>query len=275
MRVSDTGIRISEISNSVCPLTMSRVHEGTVVGTARGSGFFWRTSNQWYVLTNWHNVTGMNADTGKLMGSFIPNKLMYTARCFVRTDGNLRIVQAYNHEIDLYENDSPIWIEHPLRRQIDCVAIPILPSVDPPFAQRALNEGDFQDDLLPTVGMDCFIVGYPLALAGRVATPIWKRGSIATEPELDHDKLPLLLVDAATRKGMSGSPVVFQHHGVHMPQGELTDDTVFGTVQNLLGIYSGRIDDDPMGAQLGRVWKARVINELFESGVRGIHPNEI
>ncbi|SCW40613.1 hypothetical protein SAMN02927900_01448 [Rhizobium mongolense subsp. loessense] len=31
----------------------------------------------------------------------------------------------------------------------------------------------------PSIGMDCFVVGYPLGLTGRVATPIWKKASIA------------------------------------------------------------------------------------------------
>lgn len=73
-----------------------------------------------------------------------------------------------------------------------------------------------------------------------------EEGVDSTEPELDHDKLPLLLVDTATRQGMSGSPGVLRHSGVHMPSGEFTDDTVFGTVENLLGIYSGRIGDDEL-----------------------------
>lgn len=261
---------------------MQRVHDGEIVRSATGSGFFWRRDGGilsrrkgWFLITNWHNVTGLNADTGKGMSDFIPNRLCVTARCAVRREGAITVVQAFNAEFDLYDGEMPRWIEHPLGRAVDCVAVPIDVSVFENFSQKALNDYDFQADLLPLVGMECFVVGYPLGLKGRVSTPIWKRGSIATEPELDHDKLPLVLIDTATRQGMSGSPVIIRHHGVHSPTGDIADDTVFGTVENILGIYSGRIGDDDLGGQLGRVWKMRVIDEIFQSGNRGVHPNEL
>lgn len=273
---------ISGISESVCPITMCRVHDGETVGSAKGSGFFWRREGGvftkrkgWFLITNWHNVTGFNADTGKAMSAFIPNKLRITARCAVSRSGGVTAMQAFESEFELYNNENPIWIEHPQGRAIDCVAVPFDISAFNNFAQRAINDYPFQIDLLPEVGMECFVVGYPLGLKGRVSTPIWKRGSIATEPELDHDRLPMMLIDTATRKGMSGSPVIIRHHGVHLPTGEITDDSVFGTVENFLGVYSGRVGDDELGGQLGRVWKMRVIEEIFDSGKKGVHPNEL
>lgn len=276
------GVTISEISQSVCPLSMVRLHEGEIVGTAAASGFFWRADKQrhahrhgWFVITNWHNVTGINPETRKGLGQFIPNKIDVTARCITGKEGELSIYRALRARFDLYDGDRPLWIEHPLGREVDCVAIPIDITAFHMFSQKALNDCDLQTDLEPIIGMDCFVVGYPLGLTGRVATPIWKKASIATEPELDHDRLPLLLVDTATRQGMSGSPVILRHSGLHMPSGELTDDTIMGTVVNILGIYSGRTGDDELGGQLGRVWKKRVIEEIFQSGVSGTHPNEL
>ena len=53
-----------------------------------------------------------------------------------------------------------------------------------------------------------FVLGYPKGISGGRGFPIWKRASIATEPDIQHDGLPKLLVDTATREGMSGAPVV-------------------------------------------------------------------
>lgn len=39
--------------------------------------------------------------------------------------------------------------------------------------------------------------------------PVWKRGSIASEPLFNINLGPAILVDAVTRRGMSGSPVLY------------------------------------------------------------------
>jgi len=38
---------------------------------------------------------------------------------------------------------------------------------------------------------------------------------------------------------------------------------IIGRIRNFIGIYSGRIGDDELKAQLGIVWKARVISEII------------
>ena len=60
------------------------------------------------------------------------------------------------------------------------------------------------------VGSDVFILGYPLGLANQGVLPIWKRGSLASEPLFNIEgNIPIIYADALTRHGMSGSPVLF------------------------------------------------------------------
>ena len=40
-------------------------------------------------------------------------------------------------------------------------------------------------------------------------TPIWKKSTIASEPDIDINNLPCFYIDSTTREGMSGAPVVF------------------------------------------------------------------
>jgi hypothetical protein len=56
-----------------------------------------------------------------------------------------------------------------------------------------------------------------------------------------------------------------QRVGVHKKGSVLTSDTIFGRIRNFVGIYSGRIGDDELKAQLGIVWKARVISEIISA----------
>ena len=55
------------------------------------------------------------------------------------------------------------------------------------------------------IGMDVFILGYPFG-SGPPAFPVWKRGSIASEPDLVKTTNGYYLIDTASRPGMSGSP---------------------------------------------------------------------
>ena len=108
----------------------------------------------------------------------------------------------------------------------------------------------------------------------RGAIPIYKRGSIASEPLLDYDGRPRVLIDCRTYSGMSGSPVVVSHSGIWMPEGEITGDSVIGTVESLLGIYSGRLGvrawlETEGVSEIGVVWKLRTIDEVVDQGVPG------
>jgi hypothetical protein len=84
-----------------------------------------------------------------------------------------------------------------------------------------------------------FILGYPFGNAPP-AFPVWKRGSIASEPDLVWMTTGYYLVDTASRPGMSGSPVILR---------DWTNDYVVEAVRafndkpatNFLGVYSGRL----------------------------------
>lgn len=123
------------------------------------------------------------------------------------------------------------------------------------------------------VGDDAFVLGYPLGLDGGPKLPIWKRASIATEPHYDLEHLPKILIDTATREGMSGAPVIAVQRGLIQPRGAKSPaENIFGTVESFLGVYSGRVGDDGLGAQLGIVWKASAVDEIVRNGVQGKTP---
>jgi hypothetical protein len=121
-------------------------------------------------------------------------------------------------------------------------------------------------------GDDAYALGYPLGLSGGEDFPVWKRASIASEPGLPIDGLPKILIDTATRQGMSGSPVIVIRRGL-IPK-KSGDDLMIGHAAKFLGVYSGRLGNDLLGAQLGIVWKSEVIDEIVDGRVRGRLPWE-
>lgn len=263
-------------SRAVCPIAPVRMEGSLELARSTATAFLWREGDGWFLVTNWHNVTGINPDTGRPIGSFSPTALEVTLQRQASRDGDKVMVQPVAVVLDLYADDRPIWWEHPSRHLVDCVVVPLGDTLPSDVMNKALNETDFVADYRCAVGDECFVIGYPNGLSGRGRTPVWKRASVATEPDLDHDRLPLLLVDTATRPGMSGSPVVVRHSGIYMPNGPmLQGNEIIGTIENFLGVYSGRVGDDPLGVQLGRVWKASVLTEILNAEQLGLHPLDV
>jgi hypothetical protein len=110
------------------------------------------------------------------------------------------------------------------------------------------------------------VLGYPFG-PGKTGLPVWKRGSIASEPDLVPHVENYLLVDTASRPGMSGSPVILRSYGTHVSQGGVT--LTSGSANKFIGVYSGRLHtQDPLEAQIGMVWSAVYIDEIIDGGIK-------
>ena len=98
-------------------------------------------------------------------------------------------------------------------------------------------------------------------------TSQFENETIATEPDFDLDGLPRFYIDAATREGMSGSPVYAQEVGYWLPEGESDQSkATFGKGRRFVGVYSGRLAaDDEFKAQLGIVLKESALISLIAS----------
>jgi hypothetical protein len=115
--------------------------------------------------------------------------------------------------------------------------------------------------------MEVFILGYPFEIEPP-AYPVWKRGSIASEPQLARLTSDFILVDTASRPGMSGAPVIRRSWTNHMVQPGVVA-LVDPPLNKFIGVYSGRIPTDhPHEAQIGLVWDGSFINEIIAGNVR-------
>ena len=229
------------------------------------TGFIWEHENANYLVTNWHVMTGFHPQTKQPISESgsTPDVL----RIWLHTVERLGKWESYG--LTLFNNQGrPRWKEHKTFREgVDVAVIRLdLPDKLKAFPVNSITFDEFRVE----ISQDVFIVGFPRGITGAGKLPIWKRGSIASEPDVDIDKVPKLLIDSMTREGMSGSPVIAQYVGVYKENPENPDlfDWI-GTGRKFLGIYSGRLlGQDEFEAQLGIVWKASLINEIITSGVR-------
>ena len=261
--------KIDGITRSSIMIEATRVHEDkTEVGSAVMSGFLWKHKDESFVITNWHNVTGINPDTNEYIGSFTPNQFTITIKYHLPSETKgLNDVMGGKRKLNLYENDDKhIWLEHHKGKAVDVVAIPIDLKLPDKAIISYINDQDYELNWLPDVGDECFIIGHPEGFSGPLETPVWKRGSVATLPLLDYDNKPVFLVDTIGNKGLSGAAVIGRGKGIFdsNPGKRLSPDAIFGSWSNFIGVYAGRISKTGIGSQLGRVWKKSVIDEIFK-----------
>lgn len=235
-----------------------------------GTGFFYENGGKCYLVTNWHNVTGRKPDTLEPLNkdAAIPNRIVLS----------LNVKDKFGSwvegSIPLYsdaENKTAVWLVHPKHAEAtDIAAIPfVIPSG---VIVYAVNDKGISKspEMRISIAQDLFVLGYPKGLSGGGLLPIWKRATIATEPDIEVDGLPKILIDTATRDGMSGAPVFAISNGIYQNLQGGNMITAGGGVR-FVGIYSGRnIGKTEIEAQLGLVWKAKVIEEIIAANQIGV-----
>lgn len=241
---------------------------------AVATGFFYQHNGRSFLITNYHVVSGRHPETGAVLhpSGRCPDSIVLG----VATDAGrheqsgAQIIKWKWLTLSLFaeaEPTKPIWKEHPEHgSRFDAVAIPYSGLED--IRTTAANADSLDLDkirLYPS--MEAFVLGYPRGMSGGGHLPIWKRATIATEPDFDLDGLPRFYVDTATREGMSGSPVYAQEVGYWLPEGESDPSkALIGKGRRFVGVYSGRLGaDDEFKAQLGIVWKESALISLIES----------
>lgn len=227
-----------------------------------GTGFFYSHNEKSFLVTNWHNLSGLNPFTYRYLSGnqVLPRSVrFYIVRQTTYGDGKVSIGRA-PITLPLYEEwDQLNWLEHSDfdGQRIDLAAIQIPRGATPEW--HVTDGDDF--DLLSMVGSDVYIVGYPFKNYVGSMPGIWKRGSLASEPMIAVDGRPMFLIDAASRPGMSGSPVFRHQFGPAVDKSLSTKlDNVVTT--KFVGVYSGHLDTAVSEITLGFAWSSHLVDEL-------------
>ena len=211
------------------------------------SAFLINVRNHLYLITNNH-VAGeefarnehLNRFKTNLPNDSIPNNFL--VKCYTNVYGQyseneIRIRKKSGDFVGIkfWDNDKDS------STLLDIVAIPVLPGelpgkltwYDSSYLNSSIN-------LYP--GLDVFVVGFPSDSGIVYPLPIWKRGTIASEPDLINVGSSRFYIDATTRGGMSGSPVVFRGNSAVDKSGDVVTmiSTTGGIPTLLIGIYSAQ-----------------------------------
>ena len=227
-----------------------------------GSGFYYRKGSRLFLVSNWHVFSGRHPKTRQPLHSscWVPDE----QKIYLQVLNSEGMLQSWSYTEKLRTEDGIAkWWEHPtLGSEIDVGVVELLGELKE--KQTHSTELTGSEKLEVKVGQDAFVLGYPMGMMTQGLLPVWKRASIASEPELKVDDKPIMLIDTGTREGMSGSPVI----AVSRSSGFLRNED--GTVRaadraRLLGVYSGRVGAESLSEiQLGVCWKASLIDEIID-----------
>jgi len=264
------------------------------------TGFIFKAAQRYALVTNWHVVSGRNPITGQALDrttGCVPNRIKFHAAIELDDETKRDLVHFREFILPLYgEDGEPLWLDAKEDdNQRDIAVVPLNPHV-PELANdaadiRAIHGGkvtlepgidprhrdiQFEDlkHFLPPVGAEVFVLGYPKGITPNGIFPIWKRASIASEPQVgislgDQDYEDAFYIDAMTNQGMSGSPVVYMARTGDMM---FTKDNIGVQVKNdepfLVGVYAGRNGVSGLEGDLalGRVWGVSLLERIVMSG---------
>ena len=218
------------------------------------TGFTVKFDDDYFLVTNLHVVTGVNPETGQCLDkkhAGIPNNLL------IHFHKKNELGRWVSKQINLFVDEQKLWKEHPLK-EIDIILLPLICYEDVDIFTLDINLSNA--DIVASPAMPVSVIGYPLGLTAAQNWPIWKTGHIASDPDMDFEVgKPAFLIDATTKSGMSGSPVVLRLNGGYTTK-EGSQIIGGGMNTKFMGVYSGRIHKD---SDIGRVWKPYLINEIY------------
>lgn len=270
---------------------------GKHVMRSYATGFFIRTADSVLLITNWHVVSGLDpADTSKAAK---PTPILMKATVISKTQMVTELT------IPLYDEQlSPLWLEHHLGSEVDLAIYRLPATLDKYFDFIDVHSVEDETHIDERVANDVFIVGYPFSRDefknsfgddAPYYMPVWKRGSLAFEPRL-RLKGRMLLIDALSRAGMSGSPVFLAQNVDVMGAGtaanvaplarlasgdtsalyELDSRALISGIERkfrFLGVYSGTFGTTRLAeTALGKCWHIDTLREAIKAPQRGKMP---
>lgn len=238
-----------------------------------------------FLVTNYHVLTGSSPSENKPP---IGNNIKFNLH--ISNDNPEKIPEF---RIPIYTKEgNPTWLVNENHKEADLAIIP-MPNEFMKIAEtvNCINEKWANNELKVRTATRTTVVGYPYGYYDKTnSLPIWKTGSIASEPDVDFDGKKLIVLDISAFPGMSGAPVFARVQGMYETiEGGMKE----GLINKFLGIYASMqmlnknkflellITKNTVGIkdseslQLGHVWKSELIFEVLNDFDANDYTNNI
>jgi hypothetical protein len=245
---------------------------------SQGTGFYFGRQAQGqaegFLVTNYHMLTGRDPLEAKPpRGDSITIQLHKTGD----TTSEVREVR-----LPLFTTEGqPVWVVSESTPEADLGIIP-LPSAGLGGCNISCISSEWATEsrlkVRPTSNVT--LIGYPCGYYDtKNALPIWKTGTVASEPDIDFEGKPYFLVDVSAFPGMSGAPVCAIAYGTYETE---AGNVVVGGARRFLGVFASMMVQREhryleeleyatkpgivmqQSLDLGRVWKAKLLLETVD-----------
>jgi hypothetical protein len=278
-------MKVDHISISTTPINLLKGNDLV----SQGSGFYYvrfdGDQQILFLITNYHVLTGSSPSENKPP---LGDRITFQFHQSDEETGNVKTVM-----MPLFtKHGKPVWISSTTVPEVDLAVIPIVPTAYQGCKVYGIAShwANPQMKIRPTTPVT--LIGYPYGFYDtKNALPIWKTGTVASEPEIDFDGKPLVLIDVSAFPGMSGAPAFAISSGMY----ELHDGNAVapGMVRQFLGIYASMqmvgkhkfLEQIPHGLalsirdseslQIGNIWKAKLILETVDAVDKELYAGEI
>jgi len=268
-------MRVDHLSLSTTPIFLKKGNQ--VV--SQGTGFYFLQQKEegqvLFLVTNYHVLTGSSPKESKLP---IGDNILFQFHESESETGKVK-----NIRLPLFtRSEKPIWVTNSSYSEADLAIIPLPGQCSKGCKVFCISEEWATPKMKIRPATNVTLVGYPYGFYDTSnSLPVWKSGTLASEPEIDFEGKPLVLVDVSAFPGMSGSPVFAISHGMY----ELSEGNSVspGIVRQFIGIYASMqmigknkyleeiIHDAKVGIrdyeslEIGHVWKAGIITETVKT----------
>lgn len=245
---------------------------------SQGTGFYYelKDSSQstiLFLVTNYHVLTGYSPKESKPPKG---DNIIFYLHNDIKNPGDVKQIK-----FPLFtKNGKPIWLSSKEFPQADVAIIPLAASLWDGVKVFVISEDWVKSDIKVRPTSTITLIGYPYGYYDKKNwLPVWKTGSIASEPDVDFEGKPLFLVDISAFPGMSGSPAFAIAYGAYET---IAGPTTVGHVQKFLGIYASMqmlkeekyleeiISESKLGfvvsesLELAHIWKASLIIKIIK-----------
>ncbi len=256
---------------------------------SQGTGFYYALTDSskntiLFLVTNYHVLTGYSPQEKKPP---IGDNIIFYLHKDADNPGDVKQIG-----FPLFTKDGkPIWLSSKELPYADIAVIPLVTSLYSDAKVFAISEDWTGGNIKIRPTSTITLIGYPYGYYDKKNwLPIWKTGSIASEPDVDFEGKPLFLIDISAFPGMSGSPAFAIAYGAYET---VEGPTTVGHVQKFLGIYASMLmlkeskyleeitSESKQGViinkslELGHIWKASLIIKIIKEIDVKKYENEI
>jgi len=256
---------------------------------SQGTGFYYGLQDLaegtiLFLVTNYHVLTGYPPKESKPPKG---DNVVFYLHKDAGSPGDVKKIR-----FPLFTKDGkPIWLSSEEFPYSDVAIIPLVSSLYSDTKVFGISEDWTGSNIKVRPTSTITLIGYPYGYYDkRNWLPIWKTGSIASEPDVDFEGKPLFLIDISAFPGMSGSPAFAIAYGAYET---VQGPTTVGHVQKFLGIYASMqmlkeakyleeiASESKLGVvvgqslELGHIWKASLVTKIVKQIDAEKYKNEI